>query len=358
MKSNCSMKSKYGLFVAMLLSVLINSLSIAKGQTVDELNNRTKQLEAEIREMKAKLQKCQRDRRTADEAEKSIRILQKENDSLKDEIESIRTIEEARSKAEANAKLVKIDSDIKDPVFLEYLLKYCDMDNDGVLTQWDANHTYVIDIGKDKSLLNFIGTSNQITSIEGIEHFVNLKRLVCSGNSIPQMNLSKNTLIETFVANGCELKILDVSKNDRLTHLECSNNLLNTIDLKNHPNLQILDVSNNKMAAINISGCYELKTFNCSGNELTSLDVSKNVALQTLDCSNNKINKLSFTSNIMLDNINCSKNKLTDVDVRNGILEMKFFDCSKNKDLEFVYFSKGCRIPPENDKRDVRTYYK
>ena len=354
MKFDGVMKKKHCIVVTVILFCLIASLPESKGQTIDELNTRIKQLEAENRALEAKIKKFQKGKSKSDaEAEENMRLLIKENDSLWAELSAINAAEKARSRAEVDTKSLKIN--IKDPVFSEYLTRYCDMDNDGILTQWDAEHTYVIDIGKDKSFLSHFGNSNQITSLEGIEHFVNLKRLVCSGNSIPQMDLSKNTLLETFIANGCELKLLDVSNNDKLIHLECNNNLLYTIDLKNNSGLQTLDVSKNKMTAIDVSGCTELKTFNCSGNTLTSLDVSKNVELQTIDCSNNKIGTLSFAKNTSLDSINCSNNKLTDVDVKNGI-DIKYIDCSKNKDLEFVYFSKGCKILSE--KRDSKTYFK
>lgn len=346
-------KSNLIILFFMVLFVLPIS-GLCNAQTIDELKITVKQLEAKNKDLETKLKKIQKGKsKSAAEAEETIQKLLVENDSLWSEIENIRATEKALAKAEADAKSVNLN--IKDPVFFEYLLRFCDMDNDGNLTRWDAEHTYVIDIARDKSLLNLIGNSNQITSIDGIENFVNLKRLVSSGNSIPQMDLSKNVLLETFIANGCGLKILDVSKNERLTHLECNNNLLYTVDLKDNPNLQTLDVSKNKMAAIDVSGCVKLKVLNCSGNSLTDLDVSKNVDLQTLDCSSNKIGKLSFTKNVMLDNINCSNNKLTEMDVRNGI-DIKFIDCSKNKDLDFVYVSKGCKVL--SDKREAKTYFK
>lgn len=349
---------KFVPFLSIVLIGLVFVLPIneSMAQSVYELQMLVKEKDKQIEKLNKQIRSLQNGRnKNYAELEGNMRQLQEENDSLLAVIEDISAVEKAQSKAEANTKLVTINSDIKDPVFLEYLMRYCDMDNDGVLTQWDAEHTYVIDIARDKSILNFFGSSNQITSIEGIEHFVNLKRLVCSSNNIPRIDLSKNTLLETFIANGCELKILDVSKNDRLTHLECSNNLLYTLDLKYNSNLQSLDVSKNKIAAIDISRCTKLKIYNCSGNALTDLNVSNNVELQTIDCSNNKIGTLSFSNNTSLDNINCSNNKLIDVDVRNGI-DIKYIDCSKNKDLEYVYFSKGCRIL--EDKRDAKTYFK
>lgn len=351
MKSNCINRKKYFLFVALLLSFLINSFSVAKGQTYDELKTKVNQLESETYKFKNEIKNLKKTNKSLNA--ENIQ-LKKVNDSLSTVIELFPRVE--KTDPETHTKLDTISNDIKDPIFLEYLLKYCDMDNDGVLTQWDAENTYIIDIGRDKSFWDFFGISHQITSIDGIERFINLKRLVCSGNAITQINLSKNVLLETFIANGCELEELELPKSDKLIHLECNNNSLYTIDLRNNPNLQNLDVSKNKMTAIDIAECSKLKILNCSRNELINLNVSKNVQLQKLVCSNNKINRLSFTHNTSLDYINCSNNKLTEVDVRNGIVEIKFFDCRKNKDLKSVSFSTGYRIL--SDKRDAKTYYK
>lgn len=352
------MKRKHCLYVIVFMISLVASLSVVRGQTIDELNTRVKQLEAENSDLQNKIKRLKKDMNVnAAEERNVIQLLQKENDSLSAVIENIRMVEKAQYENEAYAKSVIISNYIKDPFFLEYLLRCCDMDNDGVLTQWDAEHTYVIDISRDRTLWDLFGISHQITSIEGIERFVNLKRLVCSSNTIPRIDLSKNVLLETFIANGCGIQILELPQSSRLTHVECVNNLLYTIDLKNNPNLQSLNVSKNKMAVIDISECTKLKIFNCSGNALTSLDVSKNVQLQTLVCSNNKISKLSFVNNTSLDYINCSKNKLTDVDVRNGIVDFRYFDCSKNKDLYTVYFSEKCifRYNNRHSKWYVRT---
>ena len=277
----------------------------------------------------------------------------KHQEELWNEIENIRKRERECYEAEVNTKSIKIT--VIDPVFREYLLKYCDMDNDGVLTQWDAEHTYVIDIGRDRSLLKKLDNSKEVNSLEGLEYFVNLRRLVCSGNTIPQIDLSNNINLETLIANGCELKLLDVSKNNKLVHLECSNNLLYTINLENNPCLLKIDVSKNKMAAIDLSRCIKLKSVNCSDNTLATLDISKNVELQSLDCSNNQITVLSFVSNTSLSNINCSSNKLTHIDLQNDI-DTDYLDCSKNKSLEFVYLSRGHRVI--NEKKDLKTYYK
>lgn len=352
------MKKSFLFIIAVLFSMII-PFSIAKGQNIDEIN----QLKAEKKALEEKLKRCQNNNRQKNV--ETIQRLQKEKDSLSNiiedirgEVEKVQSEAEAKVKAEIDAKSIKIDNFIKDSVFLEYLLWYCDMDNDGVLTQWDAEHTYVIDIGKDDSHLNFYDPSNQITSIDGIEKFVNLKWFVCSGNTISKIDLSRNIQLETIIVNGCKLEMLDVSKNEKLKHLECRNNLLESINLKNTPNLLFLDVCNNRMSTIDISLCTKLKIFNCSGNALVNLDVSNNMELRTIDCSNNNICEMSFIKNTLLDNINCSKNKLTNVDVRNDRIVIRYIDCSKNKYLRYVYFSEGCKVISYNRGHDTSFIYR
>lgn len=344
-------KMRY-LFVTMILMSLLGLLSESKGQTIDELNTRVKQLEAENRTLEAKLKKLQKGKNQSEaKAEENIRLLIEENDSLWSEIQSIKADKKAQSEAEANAKSVRIS--VKDPAFMEYLLRYCDMDNDGVLTQWDAEHTYIIDIARDKSSSRTNNTN--ITNLEGIEYFVNLKRLICSGNSIPQLDLSKNVMLETLIANGCELKLLDVSKNVNLVKLECNNNLLYTINLSINSNLRDLSLYKNKLAVLDLSGCIELKSLMCADNTLTSLDVSNNVELELINCSSNRLTQLSFVNNSKLVDIDISNNSLTTVDLQNGI-DINYLDCTRNKNLSYVTLSKGKKVLA--DRKDAKTQYK
>lgn len=350
MKTNSlySMAALFGILVFMF------SKNNIMAQSVDELKITVKQLEAKNSALEAKVKKLQKVKSKSDsEAEEAIQQLQEENDELRAEIRGIRETEQALFEAEAKAKSNKIK--IADPAFNEYLLRYCDMDNDGILTQWDAEHTYVIDIERDKSLLKKLDNSKSINSLDGIEHFVNLRRLVCSGNIIPQIDLSNNVYIETFIANGCELKLLNVSNNDNLVRLECSNNLLYTIDLSSNSNLQQLDLYKNKLAVLNLSGCAKLKVLMCADNTLTSLDVSNNVELESINCSSNKLVQLSFVNNTKLIDIDISNNNLISVDLQNGA-DINYIDCTKNKNLEYVVLSKGKRVLA--DRKDSKTRYK
>lgn len=347
------MKARF-LRAAAVLTLACLSLGALRAQTMDELNLKIKQLEAKNSSLEAKVKSLQKgNKKNSAEAMQQMQELQDENTVLSHELQRIRQEEQDRADAEARSKTVKID--IKDPVFKEYLMRYCDMDGDGVLSQWDAERTYVIDFGRDRSLLKKLDNSKGITDISGIEHFVNLRKLVCTGNSLAQIDVSKNERLETLIANDCELKLLNVSKNDHLTRLECSNNVLYTIDLKGATNLQHLNVNNNKIAALDLSACTKLKNLECSENTLTSLDVDKNVDLEKIDCASNKLLQLSFVHNVNLKDLVCSNNSLTSIDLQNGN-DINYIDCSRNKNLTFVYLSKGKKALAE--KKDSKTKYK
>lgn len=121
----------------------------------------------------------------------------------------------------------------------------------------DAFEEYLINQGVDDELDNYVLTVNiepvisvDVTSagvadLTGIEDFVNLEELYCSGNTLTS---------------------LDISQNNLLLVLECSNNQLTDIVLNT-----------------------ALTSLICDGNQLTSLDVSQNTDLNTLNCDNNQL---------------------------------------------------------------------
>lgn len=327
------MKHKHYIYVAIVIINLVVSFSDARGQ-----NNTAEEIRRKM-DIVTTGKKQGQATRGKSSSNTSYTKLKEENKQLHNTIDSLSNIikeyrneaekahEEAKAKANADsiAKSNKINTYIKDSVFLDYLLSYCDVDNDGKLTQWDAEHTYIIDIGIDKSHSNISGSFNQITSIDGIDKFINLKYLVCSGNPIKKIDLSKNEQLETLIANKCGLRELNVSNNENLTRLECNNNSIYLIDLKNNPNLLSLDISKNHISSIDISECTKIKTIDCSDNMMTGT--------------------LSFPRNKSLVRINCSRNNLSAIDVKECI-EIKYIDCRKNKKLETIRIAKDNKDIP------------
>ena len=79
-----------------------------------------------------------------------------------------------------------------------------------------------------KEEINIIDNINvkerNIASLKGIEHFTELTELDCSGNSLIDLDVSKNTALKTLICFNNQLTNLDVSKNTALTKLRCYEN--------------------------------------------------------------------------------------------------------------------------------------
>ncbi len=160
---------------------------------------------------------------------------------------------------------------------------------------------------------------SSITSLEGIEHFKNLKTLGV-GMSGTELDLSKNTALERLKCSDNRLTSLNVSGCTALTYLDCSYNQLTSLDLSNNPALTTLYCYNNQLTSLDVSNNPALTALYCYNNQLTSLDVSNNPALCILDCGYNQLTTLDVTSNTALENLYCGGNQLTSLDLSNCVV--------------------------------------
>ena len=141
------------------------------------------------------------------------------------------------------------------------------------------------------------GLLDGITDLTGIEAFVSLTYLDCSGNLLTNLDVSACIALTTLNCDYNQLTSLDVSANTALTTFGCSSNQLTSLDVSDNPALTILSCDANQLTSLAVSACTVLTYLACSSNQLTSLDVSECTALTTF---------------------NCSYNLLTSLDVRNG----------------------------------------
>ena len=140
---------------------------------------------------------------------------------------------------------------IPDNNFLNTLIELgIDTNGDGVISPAEAEVIISLDVSSDS-----------ISDMTGIEKFINLDTLECSGNQLTTLDVSNNNALRKLLCYGSQLTSLNVSKNIELTWLGCGSNRLTTIDVSNNIAL--------------------LRLF-CSYNQLTTLDVSNNTALSRL----------------------------------------------------------------------------
>ena len=135
--------------------------------------------------------------------------------------------------------------------------------------------------------------NGQITTLDGIEHFVNLEYLECRNFGLTSCDVSKNVALKVFAAQG--------TKN------------LTSLDFSNNPEIEALYLNgNNGLTSLNLTGCTKLYNLQLFGSALTSLDIPNKNAMQNLLFGGSLIlNPADFPN---LTGLGCENTDLTDLD--------------------------------------------
>lgn len=232
----------------------------------------------------------------------------------------------------------------KDAVFLQELIGAgADKNGDGQISKAEAAAVTTIDI-----------TEKNITALDGIEYFTSLKELICVGNKIEMLDISKNAELEVFNCAFNKLTMLDVSKNTKLNVLNCSENRLNVLDVSKNTGLEFLSCIKIGLEELDVSNNTALTDLLCGTNKLTALDVSNNTELIFFDCSNNKLAELDVSNSTVLTYLYCGENQMTVIDVsKNAALvdfscgnnQLTTLDISNNARLEYLWcFENNLRV--------------
>lgn len=241
-----------------------------------------------------------------------------------------------------------------DKKFKEYLVLNFDKDNDGEISLTEA-----LTIEK----LNLIGNCRKgyftpdglnITSLEGIEYLINLKRINCGFNKLTHIDLNRNTKLEQVSCNNnfelsclkiencvglrylnvnqtafkelnlinninleqlyCgnigQLTSLNLNRNTLLKQLSCYYNLIEYIDLSNNTYLEEVRIGHNKLKTLDLKRNKEIKRLYCDENQLEILDLSENKKLEILECRDNDLKTIDLIRNKKLIYLNCMSNEL------------------------------------------------
>jgi hypothetical protein len=135
----------------------------------------------------------------------------------------------------------------------------------------------------------------KINDLTGIEDFASLETLICDGNSLTTIDLSKNTALKK------------------------------------------INCAQNQLISLNLIGAVNLESVYCDLNQLTNLDVSQNLKLNYIKCFSNRLTSLDLSSNTMLTYIKCDANPLTSLNVKNGNNSIiTKFDATPNATLNCI----------------------
>ena len=175
--------------------------------------------------------------------------------------------------------------------------------------------------------------SDKISSLVGIEAFINLRQLTFSYNLIKSVDISKNTNISTLYCDHNALTELDLSKNKALVFVFCGFNDLTSFDVSNNTALTDLQ---------------------CGSNSLKKLDITKNTALINLGCSTNQLSELYLTNNINLTGLNCTVNQLTSLDIRKNKPFLVFE--TRGNNIQTICVSSLSQVQSNWQKDDATVY--
>ncbi|KJD35642.1 hypothetical protein PW52_07795 [Tamlana sedimentorum] len=126
----------------------------------------------------------------------------------------------------------------------------------------------------DAEALTTLDVSNKdINSLQGIEAFINLTTLYCSGNNLESIDISHNIDLINFKCDDNLLATLNIQNNTNLETLFCRSNNIESIDTENNLLLEQIDVSNNSLYILNLSDNSALTYINAANNQLNSLCV-------------------------------------------------------------------------------------
>lgn len=217
-------------------------------------------------------------------------------------------------------------------------------------------------------------SNSSITNLSGIEGFVSLKDLNCSNNLLENLDLSKNTAINSLnttgnksltcvqVANVSEINNWTITKDaitsfgidcnaytlipdskfeDKLIALGIDTDGKNgKVITKSISSITSLDVTNSSISDLTgIQDFTALKELSCAQNSFETVDLSKNIALTSFYSSGNsgsavgggngKLKSLDFSKNTNLKSLSCSLNQISSLNI-SGCNQLTYLDCSSN----------------------------
>ena len=192
----------------------------------------------------------------------------------------------------------------------------------------DTNNDGEIQVSEAETVFGLFVPNYEIASLEGIESFIQIRKLDCSLNNLTELNVTQNIDLRNLECRNNILTTLNLSQNHELETLQCNWNELTSLDVTQNPFLSELSCEFNNLTSLNV-GNINLQLLYCRENYLTELNVSQLQNLNVLNCGYNLLSNLDVTNNQNLSYLYCNSNQLTNLDVSQN-LELLVLWCDDN----------------------------
>ena len=222
-----------------------------------------------------------------------------------------------------------------------------------------------IDLDKIQDLLS-LSSKKSVTTLQGIEYLINLKRICLRAVTQENIDLSDFNNLTYVIMNKGEIKniifpanifeymylsdnkISDITfpTNIKTSSLYLDNNLLTNITIPEGP--ETVYLNNNKLTSINnISST--VKRLELNNNLLTNIDFKNNLNIETLKLNNNPLKKIDITKLSKLSALSLLDTKLEDsIDLKNNenlrIFEISSENMTGERNVENWDFTNNLKL--------------
>lgn len=204
----------------------------------------------------------------------------------------------------------------------------------------DTNNDGEIQLSEAEAVVRLNVNFYAISSMEGIEYFINIFELECEDNLLTSLDITQNINLSALYCGNNSITELDVSQNINLGILWCYQNEISSLDVTMLPSLLNLHCRLNNLNELDVSQNLNLSTLYCGFNNLTQLEVSLNTSLALFSCVANNISNLDVTQNIKLYHLFCSSNDIEELDLsQNEFLQV--FQGGSNINLNYLDLRNG-----------------
>ncbi|WP_052184205.1 T9SS type A sorting domain-containing protein [Psychroserpens sp. Hel_I_66] len=242
----------------------------------------------------------------------------------------------------ANAQIVNIP----DPILKDALLNYApaiDTNGDGEIQNTEAELITILNINQ---------AAGDVTSIEGLDSFINLVELYLSDATFSNTLIFQNYInlerLQLGNVSFPELNLIDMSSLNRLDIINNENDNFTTLGFSdcNCNNFEELYLSTNlSLIDINISDIISLKTFDVFGSSISQVDIANNINLEIFRLFATNITELDFSSNPNMESLRIEDQVLNVLNVSEctnletlviDLVDMEILDLSNNNNLNYL----------------------
>ena len=233
-----------------------------------------------------------------------------------------------------SAQIVNIpDADFKDLLVQSGDPGFTDIakDENNYTLAIDANNDGEIQVSEAEAVWHInINMQGTVSSIEGIDAFVNLRTLRLKNNPVETIDVTSLEFLENLTCgnynNSEDLTTLNVTGMSTLKELHCSDNSLTVLDLTGLINIEYLSCKNSTISSVILDDNINLKNINLSETAITTLDLTGYVNLENLNVYHSQLTQLNLENCVSLIELYCNSTPIQNLDI-SPCVSLEWIEC-------------------------------